>query len=485
MVILPQEMTAATPETIVVGAGIVGLTVAERLARTGQKVSVIDARPDPFTKTSWYQLGTTYASMDARHVSTTEHVSKARPLSAENFLRLTKEGGFLTKPLEDSTPREQWWIRTLVEITQELEFVDFVDFHIWQANFLGLKGWRSWMSEDPDLFKDVGLQNGVPIFYTDERELETALASESKWDEVRRLDSPEIKMRFPKIAPHFENGLLIGGFETDSFAFGIHRFARNLRNHAQEAGVSFEYEQPVIRIERNDDGEVTGIRMQDGRLKNPPNIVFCTGVFGREVLAGARTPAIPDLLMGVAGFWVDLPGVDGLGGAFKLSTAHLNVTPYEGGTYASGGFVFTGEETKVDFSNPGVNAGLRNLQEVVGQIFPGSPQTSIQACIRPMSLSGWELSEDIPTAQGGHLIISTGQGAGGTTQAPYVAERVCEIITGNPSDLLIYPAPDSSEIAPAFERLSDRINLEALYSPQVLAEFYRIYSSVYPEGSPN
>lgn len=469
-------MRAATPETIVVGAGIVGLTVAERLARAGQKVSVIDARPDPFAGTPWHQLGTTYAGMDARHVSTTEHVSKARPLSAQNFVLPTKEGGFLPKPFEDLTPREQWWIRTLVEITQELEFVNFVDFQIWEANFLGLKGWRSWMQEEPDLFRDVGLQNGIPIFYTNNRELETAIASESKWDEVRRIDYTEAKERFPKIAPHFESGLLVGGFETDSFAFGIHRFARNLRNRVQDMGVSFEYGQPVTRIERNDSEEATGIRMQDGRLRNPKNTVLCTGVFEREVLKGARTPAIPDLLMGVAGFWVDLPGVDGLGGAFKLSTAHLNVTPYEGGTYASGGFVFVGEDTKVDLSNPGVNAGLRNLQEVVGQIFPGSPQARVQACIRPMSLSGWELSENTPTVKGGHLIISTGQGAGGTTQAPYVAEKVCEIITGQPSDLLTHPRPSSFEIAPTFERLSRLINLEDLYPPQVLAEFYRIFS---------
>lgn len=222
--------------------------------------------------------------------------------------------------------------------------------------------------------------------------------------------------------------------------------------------------------------------MQDGRLKEAENIVFCTGAFGREIFEDATTPNISDLLMGVAGFWVDLPGVDGLSGAFKLSTAHLNVTPYEGGTYASGGFVFVGEDTKVDLSNPGVKAGLRNLQEVVGQIFPGSPQTRVQACIRPMSLSGWELSDDIPTAAGGHSIISTGQGAGGTTQATYVTEKVCEIITGIPSDLLIHPGPSSFEIAATFDRLSRLMNLEDLYPPQVLDEFYRIFSSPYPKS---
>src|SRR5258708_3833619 len=186
-------MSAKRPETRIIGAGIVGLIVADQLVNTGMKVSVMDARPDPFAGASWKHFGTTYAGMDARHVSTTEHVSKARPFSAQKFIQLTQEKGFLPKPFEQLTPNEQYWVTTIGELADNSEFIEFVDANICMANYLGLRGWRRLMEERPALFEDVGLREGVPIFYSDSRELQTAMAYESKWDEVRPVDLKEVK----------------------------------------------------------------------------------------------------------------------------------------------------------------------------------------------------------------------------------------------------------------------------------------------------
>lgn len=467
-------MRTGSPETIVVGAGIVGLTVAERLTRAGQTVAVIDGKPSPFARVPRNMLGTTYSGMDARHVSTTEHVSKARPFSARNFMLSTEAGGFLPKPFEHLSQREQYWIKTLAELTDNLEFIDFVDLYICEANYIGLRGWRQWMNDDPDLFRNVGLQNGVPIFYTEPRELEAAFKFESNWDSVRKVDLAEVRDRFPAIARHFEDGFLIGGLETDSFAFGIHKMARNIRTRLKGEGVDFRWNRPITGIKQDDNGEVEGLYTGE-KLLEAENYVFCTGIFGSNVLSKVRT-LIPNILMGVAGFWVEMPKQKGLDGAFKLSTAHLNVTPYDGGTRASGGFVFVGEDD-IDLTNPGVNAGFRNFQGVVSQIFPEATITRIQACIRPMSLTGWEWWDKIPTSNGGNLIVSTGQGAGGTTQAPFIAERVFQNLTGLPSELIFnnihLPPTDLSRLLASIAKNWD----EGLYPPEVSAELNRIGSS--------
>ncbi len=73
---------------------------------------------------------------------------------------------------------------------------------------------------------------------------------------------------------------------------GMHAVPRALAQAAEKAGASFRYNATVSRVERNGEGAVTGVRLEDGERIDAPAVVLNPDlpVAYRELLPGVRAP---------------------------------------------------------------------------------------------------------------------------------------------------------------------------------------------------
>jgi glycine/D-amino acid oxidase-like deaminating enzyme len=438
---------------LIVGAGIMNLVAAESLAIRGFQVRIVDANPDPRTCEDWTRLGATHGGGDARMFTFTEadnYNEKGSDIyhnMRHIFRNTTLNGGWSVRSPLDLSAAETAWINTLEQVPAWLAQAMKED--IYYVNQEAGKLWSDFMARAPDLFSKVSLHPNILRLYAENTVLTAAQSlNEDIGALIDEFPLPELLRENPGFYPAVKSNDLAGAFIVRGFTLGIHSFVNKLIDRITDLGGDFTWNCSVLGMQRNASGQVTLLESQQGELQ-ADNYVMSTGVTRNGLLNGTTSE---NLVNGVLGVWLQIPDLNPrLRKSIKIHrrgclvedinvTVSRDVRTNEEILILGGGYGYVG----LDFptpESPEMEALFNELEVVAGIYFPTNyrcakergtlwPNGERKYCIRPFTCTGLGIFEDIPTTQGGHLIITGGNNTGGFAQAPAIARAICRAMDG-------------------------------------------------------
>ncbi|KAG4443874.1 hypothetical protein IFR05_000640 [Cadophora sp. M221] len=460
----------ATGKTVlVVGAGIMNLVAAEFLATRGFQVRIVDAGPDPNTCKDWTRLGVTHGGGDARMFTFTEadnYNEKGSDIYHDMrhiFRKTARNGGWSVKLPSTFSAAELAWVKAFEQVPIWLAHAMKED--IYDVNWEAGKLWAEYMDRAPELFEGVSLHTDILRLYAED--LALTAAHELNRDLgalVNDFPLSKLVREYPQFYAAAKSKDLAGGLTVHGFTLGIHSFVKNLIDRIKELDGTFTWDCDVQQIRRNASGAVTLLESQFGPLR-ADNFLISPGVTRNGLLAGT---ASEHLVNGVLGVWLQLPNIDPpLSNSIKIHrrgclVEDINVTvqrdakTHEDILILGGGYGYVGLDHPSPES-PELQALFKELEEVAQIYFPAQyrlakergslwPRGEKKFCIRPFTCTGLGIFEDIPTASGGHLIITGGNNTGGFAQSPAIARAVCRAMVGEHDPIHILFNPHRSEL---------------------------------------
>ncbi|MGV3569505.1 MAG: D-amino acid dehydrogenase [Ramlibacter sp.] len=294
-------------QTLVLGAGIIGISTAWHLLQRGHEVTVVDRQPDAALETSFAnaaQISVSYCEPWAnRHA----------PAKMLKWM-FRNDAPLLFRPRLDW---QQWrWGLAFLGQCNDAAF----ERNVRQLVALGAYSHAALK----DVVAATGidyhrLERGIAHFYTDQASFDGAAEAASlmqRFGVNRKVVSRE---ELFAIEPAFRNyGRIVGGTYTASDESGDARvFTQRLAALCAARGVKFRYGQDIERIEAAG-GAVQGVRIRDRATGAAQNLV------ADDVVVACGSYTAP-LLRGVG---VDLPIYPGKGysATFKLKKPEL--APY-------------------------------------------------------------------------------------------------------------------------------------------------------------
>ncbi|WGF89019.1 D-amino acid dehydrogenase [Marinivivus vitaminiproducens] len=398
----------------VLGAGVVGVTLAYELARDGHEVTVVERHAEPAGETSFANAG------------------------------LVAPGHAYTWS-SPKAPRILW--RSLFEDGQALRFKPSLDPRLWSWSLKFLRNCtaerartntkrkvRLCMYSQGELNRIAaetgvdyhGLKGGLLYLYRTQETFErgaanTAILSEEGL-ELRAIDRDEAARIDPALAPvkdKFAGAVYCPSDESGDACV----FTRNLARHcAERLGVVFRFDTAVEGFATEGD-RVTGVRTDRGVIA-ADQYVNCLGVFapGMAKGMGVSLPVYP-----IKGYSVTLP-IDG-----------RNNPPAIGGVdednltaYARFGdrmrITATAEFAGYDTSHS--PSDFDHMLGVARDIFPDGAnyeQPSYWACLRPMTPEGTPI---FGRGRYRNMTFNVGHGHMGWTMAAGCARVVADLLAG-------------------------------------------------------
>jgi D-amino-acid dehydrogenase len=336
---------------------------------------------------------------------------------------------------------------------------------IYYVNREAGKLWAEFMDRTPDLFKGVSLHPNILRLYAEDVALTAAHRLNRSLETVIDESSlPELLKENTGFYAATKSDDLAGGFTVQGFTLGIHSFVNKLIDRIIDLGGEFTWDCSVQHIRRNASGEVALLESELGPLQ-ADNYVISTGVTRNGLLDGT---ASSKLINGVLGVWLQIPNLEPM--LRKSTKIHrrgslvedINVTVSRdaktgedililGGGYGYVGLGFPALESSE------MQALFAELEVVAGIYFPAAyrcakergslwPEGERKFCIRPFTCTGLGIFEDIPTASGGHLIITGGNNTGGFAQAPAIARAICRAVVGEHDPIHVLFNPHRSKL---------------------------------------
>lgn len=399
--------------TVILGAGLMGVTTAWELAKAGHQVTVIDRQPRPASETSFANAGL---------VAPGHALTWSSPRAPKILLRsLFKKDQALQLKLRADPRMWSWCIKFLMNCTADRA----------RTNTLRkLKLCVYAQQEFQKLIAETGIEydgtrKGLLYIHRDEQSLERGLANmEILRGAGQRLESLDAR-GVARVEPAFEasRSRIAGGiYSPDDEQGDANKFTVGLVDRLKTKGVAFRFTTTVSGFETEGD-RVTAVLTDKGRISGD-QFVLALGsyspIVGRKL--GLALPVYP-----VKGYSVTLP------------TEGRNGTPEIGGVdennlvaWCKMGERFrltaTAEFSGYDTSHTPerFSAMLRTARD----LFPQGAdydRPSFWACLRPMTPEGTPIF-----GRGGHrnMWINTGQGHMGWTMACGSARITADLMAG-------------------------------------------------------
>ena len=410
---------ARSVKIIVLGAGVVGVTSAWYLAKSGHEVIVVDRQPSAGLETSFANGG---------QISVSHAEPWANPSAPAQILRWL---GRIDAPLSFhphwSARQWRWGLRFLRECLPAR-----TRYNTLQILRLALYS----HAELRELRDATGIrydhrERGILHLHSDPRELDAARARV----ELMRAFGFEMLLKTAQQCIDIEPALALsrvriaGGTYAPSDECGdAHIFSRRLETLCQQAGVSFSFQTTILRLLR--EGErVTGVRLRhveghEETLRADAYLVSM-GSFSPDVLAplGIRVPVYP-----IKGYSITI-GTHGFEGTPRVcitdEAAKLAISPLGERLRAAGTAELGGYDPQIDI---GRCVAILNRVE---RLFPDGGDFSRPAQwagLRPATPGNVPI---IGRTRIPNLFLNTGHGTLGWTLACGSGHAIADIISGH------------------------------------------------------
>ena len=355
-------------KTIVLGAGIIGISTAWHLLERGHEVVVVDRQPDAALETSFAngaQISVSYCEPWA---------NREAPWKAIKWL-FDKEAPLLLRPQMD--PHQWTWLLKFLGQCNDTAF----ERNVQQIVALGAYSHAALkdMIRSTD-FEFDRLERGIAHFYTDQKSFDAAgdaVEVMRRYGVQRRVVSKE---ELFKIEPAFKayGDHITGGTFTNSDESGDARvFTQKLAKLCEARGAQFLYNHDVVRLHRVGDAvESVSVRARTSaeggpsafELKGDAIVVAC-GSYSAPMLrsVGVNVPIYPG--KGYSATFKILkpdqaPMVSTIDAGLQVAISRLGDQLRVAGAIALGGFDH-------DLDSPTARARCHMLSRRIETILPG------------------------------------------------------------------------------------------------------------------
>jgi D-amino-acid dehydrogenase len=414
-----SERSEAVLKVLVLGAGVVGVTTAWYLAKSGVEVEVVDRQEAAGLETSFANGG---------QISVSHNEPWANPAMLKKaFSWLGHEDAPMLMRWRRADPYLWRWVaRFLLNCNYpaaRLNADRIVRVALYSRSCL--QALRREVELDYDL-----TAKGILHFFRDAREFDQAAAGIEATQRLglnrRRLTAAEVVALEPALAAMGPS--LLGGIYTPEDESGdALKFTQGLAAHAAAKGVAFRYGCKILNLEW-DKGRISGVATSHGRLRADAYVLAAgswSPLLARQV--GVSLPVYP-----AKGYSATLPVIQPeLAPTISLIDEEYKVVYSRfGDRLRTAG---TAELAGWDLSISAVRA--RTVVERAKALFPGAAdysQADLWAGLRPVT------PDSVPVlgaTQVPNFFLNTGHGTLGWTMACGAGKAVADIVCGRPTDI--------------------------------------------------
>ena len=399
-------MDASKPATVVLGAGVVGLSTALYLQRSGHVVTVIDPMPPAG--------GASYGNSGLISSDTAVPIALPGMLQKVPGWFSDHEGPLIVHPsyLPQALPWLMRWIAAS-RMSRVLQISDAM-----RALHRGsLDCWREMLG--PEHFADLIRPVGQIRIWEGEGAGSAIEAQICERHGIRaeQLGADELRQIYPEIAPDIKRGMLIPG---NAYTVSPQRLVRTLGRLVVEAGGSIVAERTLKIIPR----EGGGYRLMNNISNRfAQRVVVATGAWTRELLdpLGINVPLETErgyhLMMPSPNITLKIP--------MSIKNRGFGLTPMEDGLRAGGTVEIGGLRAPPDERRAMVL--MRHVKRVFPTLEAGEP--SLWMGHRPSTPDSLPILGEAPRLPG--LFLAFGHGHFGMTGGPPSARLVAQLINGD------------------------------------------------------
>jgi D-amino-acid dehydrogenase len=404
--------------SIVMGAGIAGVTAAYYLARRGHEVTVIDRQPGPALETSFANGGLIVPSQSEPWASPDAPMKLLKWIGREDaplLLRLSAMPGMM-----------RWGMAFLANCRRER----------WRRNAAAVFRLAIYSRDAYDtLAPETGIAHGrgdlgTLRLYRDEAALREGMAELEPhrelglaYDLLTRQQAVALEPSLAGVADRFMGGIHVAADRSGD----CHVFANGLADHARKLGVDFRFETVIRGIETNS-GAATAVVTDKGRLA-ADRFLLALGPHSAAMarVLGWRLPVNPvkgySATIDIDG-WNEAPRVPLVITYRKMAIANLGKRLRLAGSAEFAGF---------DLS---LNARRgQMLLDALVEHYPDYPRANPPrhwAGLRPMTPDGRPVLGTTPVK---NLFVDTGHGQLGWTLSFGSARAVAAVMDDKPPEI--------------------------------------------------
>jgi D-amino-acid dehydrogenase len=404
---------------VVLGSGVVGVTTAYYLAKSGHEVTVIDRQASPVMETSFANAGQISPGYSA------PWAAPGVPLKAIKWM-MQDLAPLRIKPMADPAFLK-WMFQMISNCTQDA-------YQINKSRMLRVAEYSSecieLITQEHNLQYDHRNGGTLQVFRTD-KQAEAAEADMRILDECgvayESLDVAGCVASEPAL-DHVKSKL-VGGLRLPGDGTGdCYKFTNGLADVCKSMGVNFRFNTEIVGLEHAG-GEITGVTIASGERVVADCYVVAMGSYSPLLLKplDIHLPIYP-----VKGYSLTLPVVDESRAPVSTvmdETYKVAVTRFDDRIRVGG----TAELTGLDLSLPADRR--RNADFVVTDLFRGCvdlKQADVWTGLRPMTPDGTPILGETKFP---NLILNTGHGTLGWTMGAGSAKYVSDIINGQKPDI--------------------------------------------------
>lgn len=401
----------------ILGAGVIGVTTAYYLAKSGHEVTVIDRQPGPALETSFANAG------EVSFGYCSPWAAPGIPQKALKWLFM-EHAPLILRPKVDMAMLS-WMVKMLSNCTAERYAIN-------KSRMLRLADYSrlalSDLRTETGIAYDERMQGTLQLFRT-QAQLDAsakdvkALAADGIPFEV--LDKDACIRVEPALAASRHK--IVGGLLTPKDETGdCFKFTNALAAKAASMGVVFEYGRSILAIQ-SEGGKITGVSTDKGVVKADAYVV-ALGSYSPILLKplGIKLPVYP-----VKGYSLTIPIVD----ASKSPESTVMDETYKIAITRLGDRIRVGGMAEISgYTNDLGEARRRTLEHSVTDLFPGGDMSKANfwSGLRPMTPDGTPV---IGATKLSNLYINSGHGTLGWTMSCGSARMLSDVISGKKPEI--------------------------------------------------